>query len=166
MKHNTNAKGFTAIELMLALVILSLGLMPVFGMMTAGTRQSHFSEYSLFASARAHRIIETFTTFDYRHFESMGDEADLDISKAIFGEDPPLPAEYLAKLDRDGYSETASWKTLDNGLGVITVVIEWTFPADAEGRGGKPHTFTLKRFISQPDLSFSTDLEWAGGSVS
>ncbi len=164
MNRRTN-EGFSALEVMIACVILSLGLLPVFSMMTAGTRQSNFSEYTLFAAPRAKRIVEAFLTFDSRYFSNLGTEKQLDISSVVFGEEPPLPAEYLAKLDRDGYQEKAEWKGLSNGLGVITVTIEWTFPADGQARGNKPHRFVMKRLVGEPDLSMTNELELTAPAV-
>ncbi len=166
MRNQRNNKGFSSVEVIIACVVLSLGLLPVFGMMSAGTRQSHFSEYSLFAAPRAKRILETYLTFNYRYFENMDETQELDIEDVVNGSEPPMPKEYLAKLDQDGYKETAEWKDLGNGLGRISVTIEWTFPADGEKRAGKPHRFVLKRLISRPDLSMSTDLEWAQSNIS
>ncbi len=162
--HRSN-QGFIALEVMLACALLALGLLPVFGMMTAGTRQSAFSEYALFAAPRAKRILDAYLTMDYRYFASLGENAELDVKDVLSGSEPPMPEEYLAKLDRDGYTERAEWRSLDNGLGVLTVTIEWTFPADGQARADRPHLFILKRVISQPDQSMCTDLQWSNRPV-
>lgn len=151
------------VEIAIAIVVLALGLMPIFSMMMSGTRQSSFSDYHLFASVRAQRIVEELLTFSSENFATVAESAvePRSLVAAITSRDGAFPAEYVARLKPGSYSEKVLVRRLDDGLYMFDVTITWTFPAEKAGLE-RAHEFTTHRTLARPDVSFTEDIPLAG----
>lgn len=60
MKHLSNEKGFTLVELMIALVILAVGLLAMAGMQIEAIRGNKFSGRLAYMTATAQEVMEGF----------------------------------------------------------------------------------------------------------
>src|SRR4051812_44513275 len=108
-------QGFGFVEIAIAIVVLALGLIPIFSMMMSGTRQSAFTDYHFFATVRAQKISEEVLTYSIRNFAKV-EEAGSDlkeISKAIAKGDAAFPKEYTARLSPGSYLEQVSMRKLE-----------------------------------------------------
>lgn len=157
-----DARGMNFVEVAIAIVVLALGLMPIFSMMMSGTRQSAFTEYHLFASVRAQRIAEELLTFSSRNFAAV-EEAAVEpkaLLAAITSQDGAFPEEYVSKLATGSYAEKVLVRRLDDGLYMLDVTVTWAFPAERPGLE-RAHEFTLHRTLSRPDVSFTEEIPLA-----
>lgn len=155
-RARSSRAGFTFVELAIGVVILTLGLLPIFSMMAAGTRQAAFTEYHLFAATRAERILESFLTCSSRYFDGRA-ELRFELAIGEVADDAgAFPDEYRGKLARGAYSESATAERLEDGLYRLTVTIRWAFPAEQGATAaGREHVFTMSRLLARPDVSFT-----------
>lgn len=144
------------VEILVAVLVLSVGLLPVLTMTRTTTKKTSFSEFQVFFEARAQRIMEQFMAYNYDYIAALGDlqpgdptpkQLPLDLA------DPPVPEEYSRKLKPGSYSEKA-WAAHVPGRGrdmiELTVRLEWSFPTTPN-----PHDYTLVRLLARPDISLT-----------
>lgn len=158
----TARRGFSFVEIAIAILILALGLLPILSMMASGSRQSAFSEYHLFASNRAHRIAEELLTYSSANFEQLqeGGAGLASLVRSVTAQETAFPREYTAKLAPGSYREEVTVEPLDDGLVMLKVQIHWAFPTDAP-ESIRSHVFTHRRVMARPDVSFTEELPLA-----
>lgn len=146
--HNFNQhQAFSLIEIIVALAILSFCLIPVIVMLQAGTVRSSFNEYQIFVQIRAERIRQIFLSFPYQELlrYSMAPDNPIPIPE----NEPPMPPEYAAKLDENGYIESWFFTEDKPGIGTLEISIDWRFTGSHETW----RNFTLKSIICDPKIS-------------
>jgi type IV pilus assembly protein PilV len=130
-------KGFTLLEVLVAIVVLSIGLLGLAGLMASSVRNNHSAyqrtqaawlAYDMVDRMRANRAFAVTSATDYN---------------VALGVASAAPAGQLAKADVDDW-KTALRTTLPAGdgsvtvtaaTGAATVVVQWN---DARGTGGDP----------------------------
>ena len=145
-------KGFTSIELVLALVVLSLGCLPLIGMIAGTGREAGFSEEYLLAHARLEAVLDAQEQLGFKQLAEIGaEERELPIPEAA-GPTPAMP----------GLHERLTGKRIAERLIVIKMEVGWTFMTDRSGAPA-PHRARSMRVIAQPDSSWLVDIPLSPG---
>jgi hypothetical protein len=146
--------GQTAVEIMICVVLLGLGVMPIMNLITTTGREAGFSEAHILIQARAFGILDC--------QEGQGYDA---LLKAAPGQDTvdiPIPTSVpppcLPKTANGAtYAEKLTFHRLvpDGGMGMLEVVIDWVLGTDqGPGRTKPPHQFKAFRVLTRPDDSW------------
>jgi hypothetical protein len=144
------------VEVLIALGILTFGLLPVVTMDQNTTRKGGLSEFHIFFQARAVRVAEFYSSYNYDFFRNALLSAGARrVSLPIEGKipDPALPVEYARKLAGNNFEESCTIELEDNaGLDLVrlTVAIRWRFPLD-----DNTHGYTLVRLFARPDVTLT-----------
>lgn len=130
-------KGFTLIEILVAIGIMGACLIPVLTMMQSGQQKSTYGEFHLFAHIRAMRMMERLTSFSFNHLVASCNDAD--------GMVEVLPPEYLNKVNMEGFGEECAVDEYDAPEGVYTieVTVYWKVPGKTQREG----SYTLRRIM-------------------
>jgi hypothetical protein len=143
-------QGVTAVEVMIAVVLLGAGIIPVMGMLAGTSREAGFSEAHLLVQTRALTLLDCQEALGFdRTAGAAGDTEDLRIPVNA----PPPPALPVTGAGGTRYAERLSFRRLDAGLGMLLVEISWVLATD-RGRAGKPHVYRAFRVIAAADASW------------
>ena len=90
-----NERGFTAVEVVVSILVLAFAAIPIITMMSSGRRAAAMTEYHVLAQRRALRYLETLSTYAFDRLLSLpkGDDGSLIISMP--GDESAFPAYYL-----------------------------------------------------------------------
>jgi type IV pilus assembly protein PilV len=122
MNRCITSKGFTLIEILISLVILSISLLALAGLMVTTTRNTSFGGHLTEAATFAQDQLEQFRAMRWQDI-------------------PPEPGPDL-KTGSTGINYTRSWNVVQSGnLKTITVTINWTDQTN--------HMLTLLSVVSQ-----------------
>jgi len=122
MDRYITSKGFTLIEILISLVILSISLLALAGLMVTTTRNTSFGGHLTEAATFAQDQLEQF--------------------RAMRWQDIPLVPGPDLKTGSTGINYTRSWNVVQSGnLKTITVTINWTDQTN--------HMLTLLSVVSQ-----------------
>ncbi len=146
--------GFSLVEVLVCLGILTFGLLPIVSMYQSTTKKGGLSEFHVFFQARAVRIVEFYASYNFDVFRALiyssgGGKVNLPIKSQIV--DPALPVEYSRKLDDEKYDEICTVEFEDGAEGDLvrmTVDIKWKFPLD-----DRVHGYTIVRLLCRPDIT-------------
>jgi type IV pilus assembly protein PilV len=142
-KHITKrpAKGFTLIEILVALVVLSIGLLGVAALQLNSLRNNHSSAMRTQATFLAYDIIDRMRAnrqdaLDGLYVTNFGDEASEEdnVAAADIAAWKQNIASTLPAIDNDGTAEVADGAIVQNG-NIFTVTIRWADWDDASGPG-------------------------------
>ncbi|MBI4870875.1 MAG: hypothetical protein HY814_04840 [Candidatus Riflebacteria bacterium] len=150
--------GFSMVEVLVCIGILTFGLLPVVSMYQSTTKKGGLSEFHIFFQARAVRIVEFYSSYNYDFFRNAllsaggGTKA---IPLPIEGKiaDPALPVEYSRMLADGKYEERCTIQFEENSgvdLVRLSVDLQWKFPLD-----DRIHSYSLARLFSRPDITLS-----------
>ncbi|MCA9556504.1 MAG: prepilin-type N-terminal cleavage/methylation domain-containing protein [Myxococcales bacterium] len=132
--------GFTATEVMVAVAVLAVAVLPVMLTTTSSSKNVRLTEYHVIAQTRAKRLLEAYGTYgleELRGLSAGGGELPapfLDGGGAEFD----LPEEYRRKMEN--FAERAYFEDLQPDLGVVHVEVRWTVE-------GRQLEYTLFRFV-------------------
>ncbi len=136
-------RGFTAVEVIVAVAVLSIAVIPVFMSTTSGAKNVRLTEYHVIAQSRAKRLLEAYTTYgleELRELSGGGGELPPPFSQADLDQKQfDLPPEYRSKMEN--FSESGVFEDLSADLGLVRVEIQWKIQ-------GKPHEYSLFRTVS------------------
>ena len=74
-------RGFTLIEIMIAVLVISLGVIPVYLLLTSGTRGVRYGIRQIKAVNHCSAVLELFRGIQYKKIESMTDMGELEASQ-------------------------------------------------------------------------------------
>ena len=74
-------KGFTLIEIMIAVLVISLGVIPVYMLLTSGTRGVRYGIRQIKAVNHCSAVLELFRGMQYKYVKSMTDMGELEASQ-------------------------------------------------------------------------------------
>lgn len=148
----------TLVEIVIALVVLGLCLIPTIGLFNLGYESATLSEDRIYAETLASRVIEVWNGRTYEKLLEMVGKPDNTVVEAVFGTDKNqdwferLP-EYARNLSvgRDFFQGTLEVVEVDKGLLSLEVSIRWTVLEG--GMKGETRQFKLLAFRSREDLS-------------
>jgi len=149
--------GTTFIEIMVAMTILALCMVPIYEFYTRLSEVPAVSEDILYAEILATRVLERYGSFSYSEIKEMTTPVE-NILEPFFEEDREedwfgeIP-EYRRNLGipKNKFQGSLIISKVEKGLIAIDVVIKWS----PEFRGSnikKVSTYTLMKFISETDL--------------
>jgi prepilin-type N-terminal cleavage/methylation domain-containing protein len=124
LRHFEKPKGFSLIEVLVALVILSISLLALAGLMVQSTRNSSWGSHLTEAATLAQDRLE--------RFRAVRPQTDIPEGTNFDKVTPPSGIEY-----------TRTWTVTTNGtstLRTITITITWT--------DSGPHTITIMHPIA------------------
>jgi len=150
-------RGFTFVEVLVALLIIVFGLGPLILHYTQETRVAYFNEFHLLARYRARRQLEHLAALDYETIRLLAADPQglVGVVPAVRYELPVLTGEatlpaYLAfytdKMEL--FRDELTWTELDPaGLARVDVEVRWREPGDRPGRSahGYRHTVLVSR---------------------
>ena len=163
----TSRRGFTLTEVMIAVVVLGLCLVPLLTSGTTTHKRSHFAEHHILAASRARTILGMVTSLDFAVLDwivqSSGGTApiELDLEKlyepgsmdllfaAIAGGDART-ASFEGKLDH--FSHKVTYERISTDLGRVVVTFDWQYSAD-QGKGN--HELVLARLVRRNERSMT-----------
>jgi len=120
-------RGFTAVEVIVAVAVLAIAVIPVFMSTTSSAKNVRLTEYHVIAQARAKRVLEAFSTYSLPELRAANSGGSL---PAPFADDDldgggfDLPPEYRRKMEN--FTEEYSFEELGPDLGLIRVKVQWT----------------------------------------
>ena len=153
---STPPSGFSLVEILIALSILTLCMLPVFNLVQSSRVQTTFSDYHVFAQIRATRLLDIFASQPFEELILLDQSTQKGNLVSTGINAPVLPPKLASRLAEDGFKERFYFTVLDNGLGSLEVEIRWKFPApDQEWREVR-----MQRFVSKKNLSLVADEEW------
>ena len=166
-------KGFSLVEVLVAVVVVALGLLPLLGMYSKQTHVAHVNKFHVLARARARRISESLSALDYGTLKNLAGTVETkvpsvvgkelaalpivlpkqeDEMRQLFGtkELAPVHKHFLATLKL--YNEGAYWEEVDErGFARLVVYLSWRSPSDPLNR--EPHVLRHVKFITKKEHS-------------
>jgi prepilin-type N-terminal cleavage/methylation domain-containing protein len=144
----TRRPGFTAVEVIVAVAVLALAVLPVFVSTTSSSKNVRLTEYHVIAQTRAKRLLEAFSTYSLAELKAAsggGGPLPPPFSRAeLDGAAFDLPPEYRRKMEN--FAEEYSFEAMDPDLGMVKVRITWTVES-------RQLEYELFRFVGAPALS-------------
>ena len=126
MQHNRS--GFTAVEVMVATVVLGLALVPLFKTMTDTGHEAGFTESHLLAHARIQALLDGAEARGWSSLPTSAVTTELPVPAAA-----GAPPEALTGADPGSYAELLYLDRLEDGLVRIGARVRW-MPAGLSGR--------------------------------
>lgn len=121
MDRCITSKGFTLIEILISLVVLSISLLALAGLMVTTTRNTSFGGHMTEAATFAQDKLEQFRAMGWEHI---------------------TPDSTDVATGSTGINYSRNWTVVENGtLKTVTVTVNWTDQTN--------HTVTLVSVISQ-----------------
>lgn len=157
--------GFSLVEVLLAVLILALCLVPVLALNMQQTRGAWFTDCHLAARAHARRVAETLAAQDYdalRQAAASDDEGSLPsllpaaaAELARLSGEAPLPRHLQAyATSRERFTQSVTFEELaPTGLARIVVRVSWAMPGESPAAAS--HDVTYVVFVSRRDLSLT-----------
>lgn len=137
--------GFTAVEVLSAVMLLGLALAPVMSLFPSGARQAAFSEAHAVAQARAEQALD-----EWVELATAGKFVDQAIGSPLTPDAQPSPDDpirvLVTALEVDGKP----------GLWRVSAEADWTSTGAV---GVRPSALVLERLYSRPTLSLEFDPE-------
>jgi type IV pilus assembly protein PilV len=137
-------KGFTLIEIMVAVIVLSIGLLGAAGLQITGLKNNHSAQFRTEATIQAYAILERM-----RINKAVANAGDYDITMAaaapggsdIKSTDLSFWLSSLASVLPSGDGSIAT----DGGTGVSTISVQWDDSRGSEG--STTQTFTVSTLL-------------------
>ncbi len=175
-KPGASRLGFSAVEIIMCIVILALALIPIVGSVTQGQKKAILTEHHIIARMRANMIVEMLISRGYvtNKLEADKGGGELkspftvdDADKLFFEVAPELKQPmktYTDTITFEEFTPSGSGSTKP-GLALIAVKTEWTL-SDGIKAGGKAgaHSVTVERFIVNMKQSLNDEAELKQGS--
>ena len=133
MKLLKRSKGFTLIEVMVALVILAISLLALAGLMVTTTKNNSFGGHMTEAATFAQDKLEQLRAAPW--------------TGIVSGSDPVPVTTAIPGAPGTGISYARNWIVADNPNGTqrwVTITMNWTDPTRKTN-----HAFTLRAVVSQ-----------------
>ena len=140
-------RGFTAVEVVVSILVLAFAAIPIIAMMSSGRRTAALTEYHILAQRRALRYLETLSTFTFNALRTLPRKEGGALKLALPGDESAFPAEYKKKCT--AYEEKATLQEVQPGLMKATVEISWALA------GANKRIITLHRLFGDESLSLS-----------
>lgn len=142
------ADGFTAAEVIVAIAVIALAVLPVFYTTTSGQKNVRLTEYHVIAQTRAKRILEAYGTYGFEELleAAGGGSGPLPppfTDDQLDSVDMALPEEYQRKMEN--FREEHEFESLGQDLGRVRVTIMWDI-------GGHTRKLSLSRFVAREGL--------------
>lgn len=157
-KHHTlrRPKGFTLVEMLVALVVLSIGLLGVAALQLTSLRNNHSSAMRTQATFLAYDIIDRMRAnrqdaMDGNYVTDFGDPASEE--DTVWANDIAAwktnIANTLPAIDNEGETEVADGSIAQNG-NIFTITIRWADWDEASGSGARaPLEFSVDTQLTQ-----------------
>jgi hypothetical protein len=151
-------KGTSFVEIMVAMAILALSIIPIYEFYTKLSEVPAVSEDILYAEVLATRVIERYSGFSFEEIEAMAGQKNDNILNLFFEEDREedwfgeIP-EYKRNLgiSNNKFKGRLIVSKVDEGLMALDIMIQWS-PSSRGSDINKMSTYTLMKFVSQADL--------------
>ena len=151
-------KGTSFVEILVALAILALTIVPIYEFYTKLSEIPAVSEDIVYAVVLATRVLERYGSFSFDDIEAMSGQKSDNILTLFFNEDREEAwfgeiAEYKRNLgvSNNKFKGRLIVSKVDEGLLAMDIVIQWT-PSSRGSGIKKLNTYTLMRFVSEADL--------------
>lgn len=164
-------RGFSLTEVMIAVVILGLALMPLLTTGRATHRQTYFAEHHMIASTRARTILDLVSSLDFAILDwiarkspggAAGNPIQIDLEKLLepgglellFApalDTDPKTLSYLIKLRNFEHRVTYTRKSAN--LGEVKVSVKWVYAGDK-----KDHEIVLTRLVYRGEHSHTVSV--------
>lgn len=141
-----NTSGFTAVEVMVATVVLGIALVPLFKTMTDTGREAGFSESHLMAHARIQALLDGAEARGWSSLPASATTTELPAAAAAGS-----PPQELCGVDPDNYAELLYLERLEDGLVRLGARVRW-MPA---GAGRHVSEAASVRFLRRADGSWT-----------
>lgn len=156
--RNPIQKGTSFIEIMVAMTILALSIIPIYEFYTKLSEVPAVSEDILYAEVLATRVLERYGSFSFEDIEAMAGQKTDNILTLFFEEDREedwfgeIP-EYKRNLgiSNDKFKGRLIVSKIDEGLLAMDIMIQWS-PSSRGSGIKKLSTYTLMKFVSESDL--------------
>jgi len=142
-----STRGFTALEVVVAILVLAVAVLPIIDMTTSGRQAAALTEYHVIAQRRALRILEVYASEPYDRLRRLPRDAEGVVTAPVPFDDPVFPDEYRKKLAT--CDERVCFQELEPGLGMVTVEIRW------RPGGGERRSIERFRFYGDERLSLT-----------
>lgn len=119
--------GVTLLEVLIAVLVLSIGLLGALKLQVVGVKQNADSRYTVMAAAFAQDALETLR-FDLRHDKASWTVIDPTTQAAALS---GRPAQWLTALQRD-LPDGKATVSCDSSLNKCSVSISWTPPGASQ----------------------------------
>lgn len=152
-------RGFSSTEVLVAIAIFAVAMIPIITLIAGGTRPTAFNEYHVAAHAVAtqvaDRMVERILSRGFLEFEKMG------IGEKVDSEDTQLyklPIDDEGKKAFEGGFVGLPVVTLHNlaepsgSLIRISVTVPFSIPNDSQKR-----SFTMERLLCRPEVGLMGD---------
>ena len=151
-------RGTSFVEILVALAILALTIVPIYEFYTKLSEVPAVSEDVLYAEVLATRVLERYGSFSFDEIAEMAGQKNDNILNLFFDEDRQddwfgeIP-EYKRNLGvaKEKFRGRLIVSKVDEGLLAIDIVIQWT-PSSRGSDIKKLNTYTLMKFVSEADL--------------
>ena len=157
-RSNIINRGTSFVEILVALAILALTIVPIYEFYTKLSEIPAVSEDIVYAEILATRVLERYGSFSYEEIEAMAGQKKDSILTMFFNEDREEDwfgeiAEYKRNLGiaNEKFKGRIIVSKVDEGLLAMDIVIQWT-PSSRGSGIKKLNTYTLMKFISEADL--------------
>lgn len=152
-----SSRGFTAVEVIVAVAVLAVAVLPVFMSTTAGSRMVRLTEFHVIAQTRAKRLLEAFSTYGLEELRALAPAGgplpapftDSELDGAGFD----LPPEYRRKMEN--FQEAYRFELLGPDLGMVEVTLTWKIR-------GVEHDYRLFRLFGSTHSSTAPSLGLGG----
>lgn len=145
-------RGFTATEVIVAVAVLALAVLPVFWTTTQGQKQVRLTEYHVIAQARVKRLLEAYATYGLEGLRDSTGGADgplpapFDLGSVDSSFE--LPEEYRRKMEN--FDESCDLETVTDDLALIRCRVTWTI-------GKQNREYRLSRMVGAETLAVPPD---------
>lgn len=134
--------AFTAVEVIVAVAILALAIVPLLMSQTSSEKVVRLTEYHVIAQTRAKRLLEAFSTYGLEGLRKAAGGNDGLLAPPLSGDETAgfdLPPEYQRKMEN--FREQFELQSLGPDLGLVKVTIVWTI-------NGVEHDYELSRMVA------------------
>ena len=130
-KSRRDINAFSAIEIMISIVVLACALIPILTLMSSGKKSAVLTEYHVLAQMRARRVVETISAYPFKELMKLpaSDTGGVKIPGSMVS--TAFPAEYENKVKN--YEEFLFLENLEEGITLATIIVKWTL-ATGENR--------------------------------
>jgi type IV pilus assembly protein PilV len=132
LQRHKGQKGFTLIEVMIALVILAVGLLALMTMQIVSIKANAFSSEITYSTMLAQRQLETLRNLSF---------SDADLSAG----DHVSPQSFIEKGD----SYTVSWNVVNTAADIKTVTLQVTWNSPRQGTVDQSITTSIQTIIRE-----------------